>query len=130
MNRFRKEETKKKAEARMGLSEEEIQELNEKENQKNRIIALANEIHLKIFSEEYDYMLDEYADSNRRALGENPMSEEYTKKVNARRKSLGVPPLTLSGMSPEGNDSFEVAMKMANEQFNKTKERNIDELQI
>lgn len=53
-------------------------------------------------------MMDSIADANDRRHGINPMSLDYTEKVNARRKARGVPPLGPNGL-PTDDSNWEVA---------------------
>ena len=53
-------------------------------------------------------MMDSIADANDRRRGINPMSLDYTEKVNARRKERGVPPLGANGL-PADDSSWDVA---------------------
>jgi len=108
MNRFKKEEARRYREAREGLSEEEIRELDRKEALENQIRDLAREIHFEWFPEEYDFMVDSISDAKDRHRGINPMSEDYTQRVNARRREFGVSPLGADGM-PTSNESWDIA---------------------
>lgn len=108
MNKAKKEEARKLREAYENLSQEELQEFE----QQRRIEALAKEIHFELFPEEYDHMMDSIADAKDRRRGINPMSEEYTQRVNARRKELGVPTLAPNGL-PACQTSWEVAYSEA-----------------
>ena len=101
MNRVEKERAKKRAELCRELGEERVQKMELAE-------ALAKELHQEMFPEEYDYMMDSISDANDRRRGINPMSAEYTAKVNARRSELGVSPLGQDGM-PVDKSSWEVA---------------------
>ncbi|GGE69819.1 hypothetical protein GCM10011533_22740 [Streptosporangium jomthongense] len=104
MNRAKKEEAKKLREAYESMSPEELEEFE----RRRRIKSLAEQIHSELFPEEYDFMMDSIADAKDRRRGINPMSDEYTAKVNARRKELGVSPLGDNGM-PTDNSSWDVA---------------------
>lgn len=104
MNKAKKEEARKLREAYENLSQEELQEFE----QQRRIEALAKEIHSELFPEEYDHMMDSISDAKDRRRGINPMSADYTAKVNARREGLGVSPLGANGM-PTDNSSWDVA---------------------
>lgn len=95
MNKAKKEEARKLREAYANLSGEELQEFN----RQRQIKALAGRIHFELFPEEYDSMMDSIADAKDRRMGINPMNEEYTERVNARRKELGVPPLGPNGLA-------------------------------
>jgi hypothetical protein len=99
MNRFKKEEKIKLDDARKGLSEKEIEILDKKEEEGNRIKELSRKIHRERFSEEYDFMYDSNVDANDRDRGINPMSKEYIERINKKREALGVSPLSESGMS-------------------------------
>ncbi len=54
-------------------------------------------IHMKLFPEEYDYMLDDHVDAGLRAQGVNPMSAGYLARINRRRMAAGFPPVPLEG---------------------------------
>ena len=56
----------------------------------------AKQLHIELFSEEYDKMSDSILDAKERAKGINPMSKEYQQKVAKKRKNLGVSPLSNS----------------------------------
>lgn len=104
MNKAKKEEARKLREAYENLSEEELQEFE----QQRRFEALAKEIHFELFPEEYDHMMDSISDAKDRRRGINPISADYTTKVNTRRDGLGVSPLGDNGMSID-NSSWDVA---------------------
>ncbi len=108
MNRFKKEEALKRAEAREGLTNSDVEKLDLEEALESEIGSLASTLHIEMFPEEYDHMYDSFADSSDRAAGKNPMNAEYIAKVKARRAELGVSPLSDSGM-PTSNDSFKLA---------------------
>ncbi|WP_299018086.1 hypothetical protein [uncultured Photobacterium sp.] len=50
------------------------------------------ELHLELFPEEYDEVYDSVVEYRARARGENPMNEEYQRKINLRRLEMGVEP--------------------------------------
>lgn len=104
MNKAKKEDARKLREAYEKLSTEELQEFA----QQRRIEALAKEIHFELFPEEYDHMMDSISDAKDRRRGINPMSVDYTAKVNARREELAVSPLGANGM-PTDISSWDVA---------------------
>lgn len=54
-------------------------------------------LHVKLFSEECDYICDSIVDAENRAKGINPMSEEYQVEVNLKRVSMGFLPLAKDG---------------------------------
>lgn len=67
--------------------------------------------HIKDFPEEYDFILDSHADANERAMGINPMSKDYQRKVNEKRKTLGVKQLLPNGMAPVDSGSLEITAR-------------------
>jgi hypothetical protein len=97
-NRWKKEEARKRREARRGLSTDEVKALDEKEDALEELWAETQNFHGELFPEEYDFMLDSIADARIRARGDNPMSSEYQDKVNQRRERLGFGPLGKDGM--------------------------------
>lgn len=72
----------------------------------------ADELHVKLFGEEYDFMYDDGVDVNRRSKGVNPMGEEYQLKVNLKRVSMGFLPLAKNGMPEDGHKTQEYCKKM------------------
>jgi len=112
MNRLKKEETRAYQKAREGLSDADIKRVNEEDARNQQISQLARTLHFELFPEESDNQLDSISDAADRRRGINPMSAEYTAKVNARREKLGVSPLGLNGM-PTTNDSWDVAFREA-----------------
>ena len=103
MNRFKKEEKKKREEARRGLTKEEIAKLDAEEALFKQILEETQGLHTEIFSEEYDYMYDSIAEANKRAMGISPVSEAYIEKMNRKREFLGVSPLDSTGMATSGD---------------------------
>lgn len=116
MNRAKKEQLKRYQEARRGLSEEEVRELNAREARNSAIESLARSIHHEWFPEEYDFMMDSYSDAKDRRRGQNPMSAEYTARVNARRAEFGIKPLGPDGM-PVDKESWRLARVEAARRF-------------
>lgn len=96
-NRWKKEETRKKKEARIGLSFEEINDLDAVEEAEEKLLEEITKFHIKLFPEEYDHMGDSITDANERRRGTNPMSDEYIERTNERRKKLGFGPVSLYG---------------------------------
>jgi hypothetical protein len=66
---------------------------------KDIILKLAKELHLVLFSEEYDYILDSSVDYESRKKNINPMGIDYINSVNAKRIDLGVDLLSENGMA-------------------------------
>ena len=112
MNRWKKEELRKRQEARKGLSPEQIAKLDAEEEREGRIQKQAKEFHIEMFSEEYDHMGDDHVDAKERAKGINPMSAEYVEKVNKKRIAQGILPLATNGMA-QSNDSWQLCLEMA-----------------
>jgi len=89
MNRYRKEELRRRREAREGLTPEEVADLDHREAEAASFEDEVRSWHSRIFTEEYDHMYDSIADARDRDRGVNPMSQEYIARVNARRAALG-----------------------------------------
>jgi hypothetical protein len=123
MNRYRKEQIQKRAEARKGLTEEETAELDKEEAAEEKILQLTRKLHLEMFPEEYDFMLDDVADANRRQRGENPMNTDYIEKVQRRREEHGVSPLGNDGKAVS-DDSFLLCRKLIEERLRKDEEKD------
>lgn len=104
MNRHKRKELRKLAQARSGLTTEQIVTLNAKDLAAQNLSDLASQIHREKFPEEYDFMYDSSWDAHDRKKGINPMKQEYIDAVNSRRVALGVSPLSESGM-PRSGDS-------------------------
>ena len=110
-SRWKKEEARKRAEARKGLTPEQIAGLDWKESVVKSIVDQARALHQQLFPEDYDFMYDDSWDAKLRSQGINPMSEEYIQEVNERRLALGVEPF--SGPSVPGLcSSREYCLKM------------------
>lgn len=73
----------------------------------NLVNKYTDALHAKLFSEESDYMCDSNVDVKNRAKGINPMNEEYAKKVNLKRTSLGFLPLAKNGMPCDSDKTLE-----------------------
>jgi hypothetical protein len=78
------------------------------------------QLHIELFSEEYDKMYDSILDAKERAKGINPMSKEYQQKVAKKRKNLGVSPLSSSGDSVD-DSSWELCKEECKTRKNKLK---------
>jgi len=100
-SRWKKEEARKKAEARRGLSSEEIKALDEKDAAKKKLESETRGFHAALFSEEYDFMSDSTLDEDDRDAGRNPMKSSYQEEVNQRRVEMGFMPLTADGKAPD-----------------------------
>ena len=85
----------------------------------------AKQLHIELFSEEYDKMSDSILDAKERAKGKNPMSKEYQQKVAKKRKNLGVSPLSSSGDSVD-DSSWELCKEECKTRKNKLKTELIE----
>lgn len=79
---------------------------------KEVVEALAERLHAKCFSEEYDEYYDSSSESKNRRRGINPMAREYIDKMDTKRRELGISKLSLGG-KPEDNKSKELARQWA-----------------
>lgn len=89
MNRMKREELKRYREARKGLTPEEIAAVDADEAAEKALAEDIEQMHRRIFPEEYDFFYDDAVDAKRRAQGINPMSAEYIARTDARRAALG-----------------------------------------
>ena len=89
MNRFKKEEARRHAEARRGLSSAEIAELDAAEARKAALLDEARSFHVRIFPEEYDHILDDGVDAKMRKYGENPLTASALERARRFRAELG-----------------------------------------
>jgi|TARA_B110001452_G_scaffold41907_1_gene32168 hypothetical protein len=80
----------------------------------------AKQLHIELFSEEYDKMSDSILDAKERAKGINPMSKKYQLKVAKKREHLGVSPLSSSGDSVD-DSSWELCKEECEARKNKLK---------
>jgi len=67
-----------------------------------------------LFKEEWDALHDSSSDSTKRASGRNPMDSAYTARINGKRESFGVTPLSENGM-PQDDSSKEFCEKVITE---------------
>ena len=104
MNRAKREEANRQANARIGLTSEQIATIDANDIAARKQAELAAQIHREKFPEEYDFMYDSSWDAHDRKNGINPMKQEYIDAVNCRRVALGVTALSASGM-PTSSDS-------------------------
>lgn len=112
MNRYKKEQERRRREARKGKTQSEIEALDEEDRKLEEIERLARKLHARWFPEEYDYRYDDAFDREDRAKGTNPMKEECVAEVEARRKRLGVSPLSVDG-TIASQDSWMMALNEA-----------------
>ena len=69
---------------------------------KDRLEAASRWLHSKLFREEEDWMGDSHHDLQQRDRGINPMSDDYTAMVNAKRRAYGLSELDASGRAVDG----------------------------
>ena len=112
MNRAKKEEIRKYNEAREGKSDQEIVEGDRKDSLDAKIKHLASLLHGRLFPEEYDFMGDSILDAKERDQGNNPMSEDYIRKIDDKRRVLGFSALDSSGNTIE-NDTLKFCTSVA-----------------
>lgn len=89
MNREKKETTRRRAEARSGLTEEEITRLDKEEIEEAELLRQAHALHACIFPEEYDHVYDISSERKMRRGGINPMSPETVEAARLFRAKLG-----------------------------------------
>jgi 5'(3')-deoxyribonucleotidase len=83
------------------LTEDELVKLKELRKIPYSFSTQVNQLKGVLFSEETDFMLDSGLDAKERARGKNPMSQEYTDRVNRKRISFGVSKLNESGYAKD-----------------------------
>ena len=118
-NRNKREELRLLAQARIGLTTEQIAALDAKDLATRKLSDLASQVHREKFPEEYDFMYDSSWDVHDRKKGLNPMRQEYIDAVNGRRAALGVTQLTDAGM-PTSTDSRDLCWEEAKRQLEST----------
>lgn len=119
MNRYKKEQIKKYKEIRRGLTPDQIEALDKKEEKERRIHEVARSLHAELFPEEYDFMFDDNWDVKLRDKGINPMSAEYIEKVKRKRELLGVSMLSENGMA-KSNDTMQICIEKAKNMIDET----------
>jgi uncharacterized protein YoaH (UPF0181 family) len=107
MNRVARYEAEKAAKERQELMDQGMSADLAAEFQATeaRIAAAIAWLKGELFSEEQDYCYDSIADAADRRNGINPMSEQYVRRINAKRRALGIPALAPSGITT-GNESY------------------------
>ena len=116
MNRHKRQELQKLAQARSGLTTDQVATLDAKDLATRKLSDLASKIHREAFPEEYDFMYDSSWDASDRKKGINPMTQAYVDEVKRRRAAHGVLPLTEAGM-PVSSDSRELCWDEATRQL-------------
>ncbi|WP_245574807.1 5' nucleotidase, NT5C type [Aequorivita capsosiphonis] len=77
------------------LTEYEINELRIVQKEKTDFSTQVKALQLALFAEEWDFMTREISDSG------NPMSQEYTDRVNKKREAFGVSPIDDAGFATD-----------------------------
>ena len=112
MNKFKKEENKKYQESVKNMNQDDKKNYDFLLTLQNQFENLTNELHVKLFPEEFDFMLDSNSDAHRRAQGINPMSEEYINEMNEKRIKLGFLHLTQNGYAQDSNKTKEYCKQL------------------
>ena len=116
MNRHKREQLRQLAQARTGLTTEQMAALDAKDLATRKLSDLASQIHRDKFPEEYDFMYDSSWDAHDRKKGINPMTQAYIDEVKRRRAAFGVTQLTDAGM-PVSSDSRDLCWEEAKRQL-------------
>jgi len=98
------------------FTERELKALKEIQKKSSSFEAQVQVLKATLFGEETDFMLDSGADAKDRAMGKNPMSVEYTERINLKRKAFGV-----SELNEAGYASDDSAQKFCEEVVRQTK---------
>ena len=72
------------------LTEYEIEHVRKVQRGKTDFSTQVRDLKSALFNEEWDFMGDFIADSKDRPQGINPMSQDYTDRVNQKREAFGV----------------------------------------
>ena len=99
-NRMKKEEARKHAEAREGLTPKEIEQLDAKEEEEKRLELEAHYLHTRLFEEEYLAMSD---------LSWSNLSKSAQEEINDRRVEMGITPRSAT---VHNNDSYKFVRKL------------------
>jgi len=98
------------------FTERELKALKEIQKKSSTFEAQAQALKATLFGEETDFMLDSGADAKDRVMGKNPMSVEYTERINLKRKAFG-----MSELNEAGYASDDSAQKFCEEVVRQTK---------
>ncbi|WP_241836886.1 hypothetical protein [Aequorivita sp. KMM 9714] len=82
------------------LTEYEIKKVREVQKQPSNFDTQVENLKSALFSEEWDFMTREIADEG------NPMSQEYTDRVNKKRAAFGVTPINEAGCSTDKSSDY------------------------
>lgn len=81
------------------LTDYEINRLRDVQKKRTDFATQVRALKLALFDEEWDFMMDSGVDSSERSKGGNPMSQEYTDRINKKREAFGVSPLSKTGFA-------------------------------
>lgn len=114
MNRMKKIEQERYTEKTKNLNEDEKKIFDTVLELQEQYESLVHKLHTLIFPEEYDFMYDSIEEAEDRKKGNNPMRETYIKRINEKRKRLGVLSLNNDGMPSAGvqESSMEYCKKL------------------
>lgn len=108
------------------MTEKEIQNIKNTYFKKIDVFIeeLKDSLHLEIFHEEYDFVYDSIQDSKDRRDGINPMSENYTAKVNLKREKLGVSKIGDDGEPVDNSSNILIDNLFSDYLIKKAKSKN------
>jgi len=112
MNRYKKQELNKYNEKTKDMTQEEKKIYDIILSSQNNFESMAKTLQGKLFPEEFDFMLDDGVDANRRNKGENPMSDEYIQRMDDKRVRLGFLPLSKDGYAQDSNKTLDYCKKL------------------
>lgn len=112
MNKYKKEEKRKYEEIVQNMSKEDKENYDLLLEFQNKFNCLVNQLHVKLFPEEFDFYYDSNADAKDRGQGLNPMRKEYIDRVNSKREKLGFLPLSENGYTQDGDKTKEYCKKL------------------
>lgn len=83
------------------LTDFEIEGIRKVQQRQTKFSKQVKNLHLVLFSEEFDFMGDSSVDLADRSKGINPMSQEHIDRVAKKREAFGVSPLSSNGYSKD-----------------------------
>lgn len=95
------------AEETVNMTKEEKQKYILVEELTQKFENLVKDLHFELFPETYDMVGDSSEDAKMRRQGKNPMSTDYTQKVNDRRRRLRFEPLGKDGLPTDSSDTIQ-----------------------
>lgn len=88
------------------LTDYEIEQLKTVQRTPSDFYTQVKTLKSALFKEEWDFMGDSGADAKGRSRGINPMSQEYTNRVNKKREAFGVSPINDSGFGIDNSSNL------------------------